>query len=544
MKINRILSAISLLAAGVVFVQAQMLPATEVPQEAGQPVKNGPIQPYFWIGGYVTQSLGYNFQTGAMGIKNTDPGDGSQTWVSISAAMVDSHYTDPKMYEVGDDPDIWTGHFIMVNPTLRVVSYKAAPEMNTTSWLAEITGHGFHLGLFTQNGQYVEGADLYTNNPGYTFSDSSLVAGNEVLYITPSSTAATPGYIDNDVKANLSPITTYFTLPTSNPGGIMSIGYKVPDLYSVNLGVESQGNVDTPASDLIKYGGFSGSLDFSLSPWGPEASEDKPMIAKFEANGVAGTQYTTAPYNPVGFGAKASGQIWLGDYMILTPVAAFDGKLNDTWTIGAPIPAEPFQWEAGGGFIFSFSPKKWVYDDYSELQGKFSASSIYGKEKIQKYSYAQVYAAYSPDYNLQMVFKAEEPDGAVGFDENLGAMVEVLLNNLTANSHSSLLAPNWSVLGRVEYDLADHTIVPYIRSYYDSFGVLKLRTGVQMGVLPHTGFELTYTSQNLNSAATHLNAFDAGRLEFIVTITTNDGIVMTPKTRHAKSGDESSTTMF
>jgi len=109
-------------------------------------------------------------------------------------------------------------------------------------------------------------------------------------------------------------------------------------------------------------------------------------------------------------------------------------------------------------------------------------------------------------------------------------MLEVRLNNVLNYNNAPL---TWSAIGRLSYELMNNTVIPYIRSYLDSNSVLKLRTGAQIGgIIPNTGFELAYTSRNLNQGASSNAAsdkFDKGRIEFITIIKTDSGRVLTPK---------------
>jgi hypothetical protein len=124
---------------------------------------------------------------------------------------------------------------------------------------------------------------------------------------------------------------------------------------------------------------------------------------------------------------------------------------------------------------------------------------------------------------LDLIFRVEEPDGNVGFHEKLGAMLEFRLYDVTETTK----AQTWAAQGRVswDYSLKGTDLTPYLRSYLDSNAVFKLRIGAYANIIPYTGFELAYTSANLNRGAegwsypqniSPTSTFDAGRVELIV----------------------------
>jgi hypothetical protein len=140
-----------------------------------------------------------------------------------------------------------------------------------------------------------------------------------------------------------------------------------------------------------------------------------------------------------------------------------------------------------------------------------------------------------------MVLKFEEPDGDAGFHDKIGAMFETRLYNLTGKITNNKLA--WAMQGRFSYDfqVKGSLITPYLRAYLDSSLVTKLRLGAQANFIPYTGFEIAYTSANLNwNADTTVkpltfydSVMDAGRLELIVILKSDN-----PKPRTKKHIDE------
>lgn len=148
-----------------------------------------------------------------------------------------------------------------------------------------------------------------------------------------------------------------------------------------------------------------------------------------------------------------------------------------------------------------------------------------------KYSYAQVYASYSETEDLDLAIKIEEPDGIAGFNENLGALAEFRMNNVLEETDG--IDTTWSILSRVSYDLMDHRVSPYLRGAFNSEETLKLRAGAHFqGFIPHTGWEFSYTSKNLNeNNDTEIvsDEYDMGRFEFIFIVKSDSGLISTPK---------------
>ena len=146
---------------------------------------------------------------------------------------------------------------------------------------------------------------------------------------------------------------------------------------------------------------------------------------------------------------------------------------------------------------------------------------------------------YSEETDLDMLFKFEEPDGDAGFHDKIGALYELRLNRLAGKVPKPPNGVDWAMQGRFSYDLGikSYLITPYVRGYFDSNKVTKLRLGAQANIIPYTGFEIAYTTANLNKNADttvkpgNLNhydsVFDAGRLELIVILKSDD---LRPKT--------------
>jgi hypothetical protein len=99
----------------------------------------------------------------------------------------------------------------------------------------------------------------------------------------------------------------------------------------------------------------------------------------------------------------------------------------------------------------------------------------------------------------------------------------------------------WEAQWRVSWDfnIKQYTVTPYLRSYVNDDSVFKLRLGAYASLIPFTGFELAYTSANLNSGVdlpkpSYLNAsynsfFDAGRIELIVILKSDNIKPQVPK---------------
>ena len=534
MKFNKImLIAIAALAICGFPVQAQVQPAEDVIAPAPQFQDLGGVTPWFWIGVQTVFSAGYNIETTAAGFRNY--GGDDNTYASFNLAFVDSRYQTPKFYEVPRDldPDAWTGHFVMLNFTSRLNSWEhgntVVMENNAPAWLAEITGKGLRIGFFTQAANLVGGLfdpDRIDDNSAKPITRIS--GGNKVLNLREGQLGTLFYERSNDPYVT----TTYKTVSTAvNEGGIWYIGYDKKERFNTYLTMLSQGNVNSDVTGG-KNKGMAGALDFGLSPFGLLTDDEVPLTFNITGNIITGFNWQNTTEN-VGFGIKGDGGFWLGrDNLVLSPVAAFDGKIDSN---------NEFFWKAGFGLTLQFSGMRWTTDDWGDLfavdrnAGNF-ASYRYENNKIVKYAYAQVYGAYSEESDFNMLFRIEEPDGNLGFHEKLGFMGEVRLYNMAEKTR----VMSWEAQGRVSWDfnIGQYLVTPYLRGYLNNDAVLKFRIGAYANIIPFTGFELAYTSANLNKGAdiSNLNnyisgsypstyrsrVFDAGRIEMLVILKSDE----------------------
>jgi len=518
-----------------VFAQVQSVEDIEAPTPQFQ--EHGGVTPWFWIGLQTVFSGGYNFETGARGFRNV--GGNNNTYASFNLAFVDSHYQTPKFYEVPKDldPEAWTGHFVLMNFTTRINSWEHGPggvENNGPAWLAEITGKGFRIGFFTQAANLVGGSYEYGNG-----SDEQnrkpvikITGGNKVLDLSDNQLGKL--YYEKSTDSNI--VTTYTAGATAlgdNQGAIWYTGYEKKDLWNVYLTMLSEGNVNSDVRNGAKKG-FAGVIDFAVSPFGVITDEETPLTFNVSGNGIAGFGWQNIKEN-VGFGLKGELGYLLRDNFVLSPVVAYDGKLDVN---------NDFFWKFGGGLTFQFSGMRWTSDDWGDLYNNgytTTARSFAGNEqfadmryennKILKYAYAQAYAAYSEANDLDILFRVEEPDGNIGFHDKLGVMAEARLYNLMEKVAAKPMT--WEAQGRVSWDLnvGQYLVTPYLRGYLNKDSVVKLRAGAYASIIPFTGFELAYTTANLNSNAekkpTYPNASyervsDMGRIELVVILKSDD----------------------
>lgn len=487
----------------------------------------GGVTPYFWLGIQTIFSAGYNMETEAAGFWNL--GGDNYTWASFNVVFVDSHYDTPKLYEVANDPNVWSGKFKLLNFTARMNNYDTR-EVNNPAWLAEISGKGAHIGFFTQAGTIIGWLSDTQNESGSATPKpfAKISAGNKVLNLGDNDLGQS--YYNGTIGVSHE---TVYTTPSNGNGAVMYAGYEWPNLFNAYITGLSEGNVNsntTPKEDGSKIGdGIAIALDFGVSPFGLITDDENPLTFNLTGNMIGGYKFETTSKENFGFGLKAEQGTWLGIHnFVLSPVMAFDGRLDTD---------NDFIWKLGGGLTFQFSGMRWVSDDWNEIKGITNYDVRYENEKILKYAYAQVYAAYSEKTDFDMVFKVEEPDGNTGFHDKLGAMLELRLYNLTNTVTTNTI--DWAMQGRVSYDfnVKSYLISPYVRAYLDSDAVFKLRLGAQANIIPYTGFEIAYTSANLNNGATttdkpmnHYNSiFDAGRLELIVVLKSDDPKPKTPK---------------
>jgi hypothetical protein len=521
---------------------AQVQSVTDVEMPAPQFQDHGGVTPWFWIGVQTVFSGGYNLETTARGFRNY--GGDNYTYASFNLAFVDSHYQTPKFYEVPRelDPDAWTGHFVMLNFTTRINSWEQGTtgvENNGPAWLAEITGKGFRVGFFTQAGNLVGG--LYDYGNGSDEQNRKPVikisGGNKVINLTDSNQLGKLYYEKSDDSTT---VTTY-SAKSASEGGVWYTGYEQKDLWNVYLTMLSEGSVQSDVSNDTNKG-IAGVVDFGVTPFGVIADEETPLTFGVSGNAIGGFGWKGTKEN-VGFGLKTDVAYYLGNDMVIAPIAAFDGKLDVD---------NNFFWKAGGGLTFQFSGMRWVHDDWGDLQNdgspggslqKFSfADYRYENNMILKYAYVQVYGAYSDDKAFNMLFRAEEPDGNIGFHDKLGAMIEARLYNITGKDKDGKDKDmSWEAQGRVSWDVnvGQYLITPYLRGYYNSDEVVKARVGAYASFIPFTGFEIAYTSANLNkdskvkppaiNKSMYKTNFDAGRIELIVILKSDDIKPQVPK---------------
>jgi len=568
MRIIKIFTVI-IMTFSIIPLHAQVQSVEDIEIPAPQFQDHGGVTPWFWIGLQTVFSAGYNFETTAGGFRNY--GGDNFTYASFNLAFVDSHYQVPKFYEVPReiDPYAWTGHFVMLNFTTRANSWEGRTksggwENNAPAWLAEITGMGFRIGFFTQAASLIGGL----SDPNRTDENNSkpitrITGGNKVLNLQAGQLGMLFYEKPNDPLVN----TTYQT--RSADGGLWYTGYEQKELWNVYLTMLSEGNVNSDVSVTdaekengieFKNKGIAGVIDFQITPLGLFADYENPLTLNFSGNVIAGFNWADPNFDVarrkenVGFGLKGSSDIWLIDNLVLTPEVAFDGKVNSDLD---------FFYKIGGGLTFRFSGMRWTRDDWGDLYNNgyswntssFSgnnnfASYRYENNRMLKFAYAQVYGATVPDPekngndDFNMLIRIEEPDGNAGFHERLGLMAEARLYNMLGKELDSSKNPKalkWEIQGRVSWDvnIGKYLLIPYARGYLNDDAVLKLRVGTYANIIPFTGFEIAYTSANLNKGVelpkpSYLNRsyesfFDAGRIELIVILKSDDIMPQVPK---------------
>jgi hypothetical protein len=494
-------------------LSAQIMNGSDVPEEPAKPVSPGDLSPYFWIGAQTIAVVGKNLQTGASGIAY----NGNQTWVSFDVSFLDSHWDTPKKIVSTDDPNVWTVGFKLIDPTARINSYSSSPETNYPSWSLGVQGFGWSFGTFFENNQ-PQGVNTGGDTSNVPASGATLNGANEVLYLGAVS-ALDQQYLEGyDYLADNLDSVVQISYPVT---GAAYAAYQAGDWYRVAATVGT-GNA---TGDQTKA--FAGVLNFSLSPMGP-GSYDEPLTYTIKGDVIAGKGFTAAGNaqgNPFGFGLQGQVDYYWDDDMAVSPILAFDGRVNDTTTPGVTLNANAyrFDWKAGAGVMVTLSPKRWVTDLYEELPQTQSTFENVENAHIRKFTYLQLMADYSRSSfsdtarDLNVVFKGEEPDGVVGLDDNLGAMVEMRVGNVLRTNPGS--KTTWASIGRASYDLVQHTVTPYIQAYYDSSALAKLRFGAQMELVKGTAIEVTYMTANLTGVSSR--AQDAGRLEVIFGMATD-----------------------
>ncbi|HTH14863.1 MAG TPA: hypothetical protein VMB23_10755, partial [Spirochaetia bacterium] len=504
-----------------------------VPEAPALVQGSGGIVPILKVGVQSVNALGFNLQTGAAGLgydtTNTNPALNTMAFFDI--LFVDSRTTQPLMYEVGTSPDVWSAHFKMKNFTARLNTGNTPTglELVTPTWVAELQGHGFQFGMFTQGGSEIPGGS--NSNPVI-----GLTGANEVLNLN----AGTDYILQYGSKATPSPNSVAFYGSAANTSGILYAGYGVPGLFQGYVSALAQGDVASATSGAKAAQGWAFAFNGSATPWG-QASEKQSVALTLKADAIQGVRFTnnTTSFsvasanvnegNTGGFGVSTQVDYWLGKDLLVSPLLAFDGRINDT---AASTRSDAFEWETGGGLMVTFSPKKFVKDDWNELSPV--AASV-GNDKIQKFAYLQALFQYSRATDVDAALKFEAPVGINTFDPNLDTMVEYRVNNVAKTL--SAAATTWTLSGRVSYDLLDHSLVPYVRWFangsdfatVDKTSAVKLRLGAQLALVPGVGLEAAYLSPQILGSGT--TARDAGKLELIAVLNSaGPAKTLTPKT--------------
>lgn len=499
----------------ITILDAQVQADGDAPLPIMQEFKLGELKPSLWMGIKSIFSAGYNFETSAGGFRNL--GGEDQTYAIFIIGMVDSKNTTKTFDTPKDiDRDTWNAKFKLMSFSERITSW--GYEYRVPSWLAEIAGKGMHIGFFTQAGEMIGSMDdeIANNRPRL-----SIAAGDMVIPLG--------GTGDNDLgeifyeKDDASNKTKYST----TNGAVWYTGYEQENLWNTYLTLLSEGNVNSDVRDG-KNDGFAGVVDFEVSPLGKVTDEFNPFTITINGNIITGVNWENTTEN-VGYGLKVMPSIYLNkENFILSPVVAFDGKhdINNDFT-----------WKFGGGLNFQFSNWAFTNDEWGIRRTLVNQSFRWVSDKIWQYAYAQVYGAYSEADDFDLMFMIEEPDGLRGFHDKLGGMLEFRIFNLTEKNKDS----SWALQGRVSYDIESGTrlFTPYVRAYFDSDSVFKLRPGIHTNIIPNAGIELAYTSANLNPNANtttkpgglnfYDGIFDAGRIELIVILQSDDKRPHTPK---------------
>jgi hypothetical protein len=519
------------------FLSAQIMNQTDIPQQPALPQGPAGIVPQLKVGVQTVDAVGYNLNTGASGMSYDTANANQQlnTMAYFDILFVDSRSGQPLVYETGTDPSIWSAHFKITNFTARINTgdKPAGLELDAPTWLAELQGHGFRFGMFSQGGTSVQ-ASGSNNNPAIT-----LNGANEVLNLN----AGSDYIVSYGSSATPSPNSVAFYGSGQNKSGILYAGYGAPGVFDAYLSALAQGDVnsDPNAPAASRAQGWAFAFNGRATPFG-EASASQPLALTLKADAIKGFNFTnnasgfsrsTANLNEgdtAGFGLAGQLDYWAGKDFLISPMLAFDGRLNDA---SYSTRADSFEWETGGGVLLTLSPKKFVHDDWNELAN--TVSTLNFNEKIQKFAYVQVLGMYSQATDADLALKGELPVAVNSYDPNLDTMLEYRVYDVTHLSEVG--ATTWTLTGRVSYDLLDHTLVPYFRWYANGVGLLgvnntsavKIRFGAQMALLPGVGIEAAYMSpQLLGSGST---AYDSGKIEISLAMNTDGSPrTLTPKT--------------
>jgi len=456
---------------------------------------NTAIAPYFYISAQIISSMGYNLENNAYGFK---PAEG---WASFSFGLVDAKYNNPRQVDFKGDPEYWSGSFSLKNFTHRLHSYDEIVHYNFPIYIAQIEGKGFHFGLHGQGGEYIKDSD--------SMHTLTLYGGRQVLFFEDPS-ADDPDYYDNSfTNSDINPETS-----ASYAGsGIIYAGYEKENLFKTYLSVTTEGSVDDGSAD---GNGAAAVLDTYFTPMGTSTDYMNPFTLAISANVIGGYNFNSG--NPLGFGLKVEPSLFIADDIVAMPVAAFDAA-------AANGDFSQLKWSAGGGLKVRLSGMMWGGNTMGGIEDTDTNyyGAYYENTQYLKYSYAQLYASFSEAENLDLAIKFEEPFGLAGFHQQMGSVIELRVNNLLNTNGVPL---EWSAMGRINYSLQQERFTPYLRSYIDSEDVLKLRTGLQINVIPRAGFEISYLSEDLNNGGA--DPMDKGRVEFTVILGSDRDIARTP----------------
>lgn len=518
-------------------LSAQIMNQYDVPSAPAMPQASAGIVPVLKVGAQTVTTLGYNLETGAVGLGYDTANANSQlnTMAYFDILFVDSRTTQPLVYEVGNNPDVWSAHFKIRNFTARLNTGNtpAGLELVAPSWLAELQGHGFSFGMLTQGGSEVHAAGGSSANPVIV-----LNGANQVLNLNAGSTYILQG----GTSATPSPNSVAFYGSAANTSGILYAGYQVPGLFQAYVSALAQGDVNSATEGAAAAQGWAWAFNGQATPVGA-VSEKQALAVTLKADAIKGFGFTNSTStfagatgaanlnqgDTAGFGLGAQVDWRLGKDLVVSPQAAFDARFNDT---EYSTREDEVEWQTGGGLMLTLGPKKFVSDDWNELA---PVAASLGSNKIQKFTYLQVLGMYSRATDTDLALRFEAPVGLNPFDPNLDTLVEYRVNNAAPVDKTTVT--KWTLGGRLSYDFLDHSVVPYVRwsvngtdlLTVDASSVVKTRLGVQLALIPGVGLEVAYLSPQIYDAGNQ--AKDAGKLEVITVFNTEGGAkTLTPKT--------------